>query len=64
MDLHSQHNVQHLAGEHVNKPINQFSLSVTNFTPDQINIDVREAASVYDAQLVISGLAFDQLVQL
>jgi len=64
IDIHSQHDAQHLAGELVNKPINQFSLSVTNFTPDQINIEVREAAAVYDAQLVISGLAFDQLVQL
>ena len=64
IDIHSQHDTQHLAGELVNKPINQFSLRVTNFTPDQINIDVREAAAVYDAQLVISGLAFDQLVQL
>lgn len=64
IDLHSQHDAQYLAGEFVNKPINQFSLSVTNFTPDQINIEVREAAAVYDAQLVISGLAFDQLVQL
>ena len=64
IDIHSQHDAQHLAGELVNKPINQFSLSVTNFTPDHINIEVREAAAVYDAQLVISGLAFDQLVQL
>ena len=64
IDLHSQHDAQYLAGEFVNKPINQFSLSVTNFTPDQINIEVREASAVYDAQLVISGLAFDQLVQL
>ena len=64
IDIHSQHDAQYLAGELVNKPINQFSLSVTNFTPNQINIEVREAAAVYDAQLVISGLAFDQLVQL
>ena len=64
IDIHSQHDAQHLAGELVNKPINQFSLSVTNFTPDQIDIEVREAAAVYDAQLVIAGLAFDQLVQL
>ena len=64
IDLHSQHDAQHLAGELVNKSVNQFSLSVTNFTPDQINVEVREAAAVYDAQLVISGLAFDQLVQL
>ena len=64
IDLHSQHDAQHLAGELVNKSVNQFSLGVTNFTPDQINVEVREAASVYDAQLVISGLAFDQLVQL
>lgn len=64
IDIHSQHDAQHLAGELVGKPINQFSLSVTNFTPDQINVEVREAAAVYDAQLIISGLAFDQLVQL
>ena len=64
IDLHSQHDAQHLAGELVNKSVNQFSLGVTNFTPDQINVEVREAAAVYDAQLVISGLAFDQLVQL
>ena len=64
IDLHSQYDAQHLAGEFVNKPVNQFSLSVTNFTPDQINIEVRKAASVYDAQLIIAGLAFDQLVQL
>lgn len=64
IDLHSQHDAQHLAGEFVNRPINQFSLSVTNFTPDQINVEVREAAAVYDAQLIISGLAFDQLVHL
>ena len=64
IDLHSQYDAQHLAGEFVNKPVNQFSLSVTNFTPDQINIEVRKAAAVYDAQLIISGLAFDQLVQL
>ena len=64
IDLHSQYDAQHLAGEFVNKSVNQFSLSVTNFTPDQINIEVRKAAAVYDAQLIISGLAFDQLVQL
>ena len=64
IDLHSQQDAQHLAGELVNKSVNQFSLGVTNFTPDQINVEVREAAAVYDAQLVISGLAFDQLVQL
>ena len=64
IDIHSQQDAQHLAGELVNKSVNQFSLGVTNFTPDQINVEVREAAAVYDAQLVISGLAFDQLVQL
>lgn len=64
IDLHSQQDAQHLAGELVNKSVNQFSLGVTNFTPDQINVEVREAAAVYDAQLAISGLAFDQLVQL
>ena len=64
IDLHAQYHAQHLAGELVGRSVNQFSLSVTNFTPNQINIEVREAAAVYDAQLVISGLAFDQLVQL
>ena len=64
IDIHSQQDAQHLAGELVNKSVNQFSLGVTNFTPDQINVEVREAAAVYDAQLAISGLAFDQLVQL
>ena len=33
IDLHSQHDAQHLAGELVNKSVNQFSLGVTNFTP-------------------------------
>ena len=64
IDLHSQHDAQHLAGELARKSLNQFSLDVTSFTANQIDIEIRKAAAVYDVQLVISGLAFDQLVQL
>ena len=64
IDLRSQHDAQHLAVELERKLINQFSLDVTNFTPNQINIEVKRASSVHDVQLIISPLAFDQLVKL
>ena len=64
IEIHSQHDAQHLAGELERKPINEFSLDVINFTPNQISIEVKKASKVHDVQLVISQLAFDQLIQL
>ena len=64
LGLETRNNAQNLAGQLVSKPLNQFSLDVTNFNTMQIDVEVRRAVAVYDLQLVIANLAFDQLVQL
>ncbi len=62
-DIHAEQDAQHLAHELERKPINAFALDVKNFTPTQININVIRATSVNDMQLIISPLAFNQLVK-
>ena len=62
-DIHSEQDAQQLANELERKPINEFALDVKNFTPTQININVVRATSVNDVQLIISPLAFNQLVK-
>ena len=62
-DIHAEQDAQHLAHELERKPINAFALDVKNFTPTQININVVRATSVNDVQLIISPLAFNQLVE-
>ena len=64
IDINSQQDAQSLASTFARKSLNAFSLDVRNFTPDQIDIEVKKAAAVYDVQLVISELAFDRLVEL
>ena len=63
-DIHSEQDAQQLANELERKPINEFALDVKNFTPTQININVVRATGVNDVQLIISPLAFNQLVKL
>ena len=48
----------------VSKSFNRFSLDVTNFNADGIEIEVKKAPAVYDIELVISELTFNQLVQI
>lgn len=62
-DIHSEQDAQQLANELERKLINEFALDVKNFTPTQININVVRATSVNDVQLIISPLAFNQLVK-
>ncbi len=55
---------QQLAGHLVTKPLNQFSLDVKNFTTMQIDIEVRRAVALYDIQLVIANMTFEELILL
>ena len=63
IQLHSQHTVEKLAEILVSKSFNRFSLDVTNFNADGIEIEVKRAPAVYDIELVISKLTFNQLIQ-
>lgn len=60
----TQHSAQHLAAQLVTKPLNQLSLDVKNFNTMQIDIDVRRAVALYDIQLVIANITFEELIQL
>ena len=64
IELRSQHRAQKLAEELVNKPFNGFSVEVTNFTANRIDVKVERAPADYDILLVISKVTFSQLVQL
>lgn len=64
IQLNSQHKVEKLAEILVSKSFNRFSLDVTNFNADSIEIEVKRAPAVYDVELVISELTFNQLVQI
>ncbi len=64
IQLNSQHKVEKLAEILVSKSFNRFSLDVTNFNADGIEIEVKRAPAVYDIELVISELTFNQLVRI
>lgn len=64
IQLNSQHKVEKLAKILVSKSFNRFSLDVTNFNADGIEIEVKRSPAVYDIELVISALTFNQLVQI
>ena len=64
IELRSQHSAQKLGEALVSKSFNHFSLDVTNFTTNRIDIKADRAPSDYDVQLVVSKLTFSQLVQL
>ena len=64
IEVHYQHGAQQLTGELSGKLLNNFSLDVTNFTADRINITVKKKSAVYNTQLVVSEITFGQLVQL
>ena len=41
IELHTENGTQKLAEELVSRPLKEFALDVTNFTPDRINITVQ-----------------------
>ena len=62
--VETRHSAQHLAAQLVTKPLNQFSLDVKNFNTMQIDIEVRRAVALYDIQLAIANITFEELIQL
>lgn len=62
--VETQHSAQHLAGQLVTKPLNQFSLDIHNFNTMQIDIEVRRAVAIFDIQLVIANITFEELIQI